>query len=194
MQHLQKTGVGGSALRRSDSHPCKRFKPVSNLSLCFHTLVALTGSTALEQLFSNQPVTHSFRRDGGCTPSRTLPIFSASLSTVPSHESPGTSHQSRITGHGSCLPLSTTVQSTTPSLMYIVPGLSSPLFVRGIARCLGGRHEQNIEDCPHRRRRAGRSSLVAPFLIPVNQFRPTLKKKLLPRSAAKSNSAISAFR
>jgi len=135
---------------------------VSNLfpiyPLCFHTLVALTGSTALEQLFSNQPVTHSFRRDGGCTPSRTLPIFSASLSTVPSHESPGTSHQSRITGHGSCLPLSTTVQSTTPSLMYIVPGLSSPLFVRGIARCLGGRHEQNIEDCPHRRRRAGRSS------------------------------------
>src|SRR5882762_4404998 len=118
--------------------------------LCFHTLAALTGSTALEQLFSNQPVTHSFHRNGGCTPSRTLPIFSASLSTVPSHESP-------VTSHGSCLPLSTTVQSATLSLMYIVPGLSSPLFVRGIARCLGGRHEQNFEDCSHRRRRAGRS-------------------------------------
>src|SRR6266481_3775601 len=35
--------------------------------LCFHTFVALTDSTTLEQLFSNQPVTHSFHRDGGCT-------------------------------------------------------------------------------------------------------------------------------
>src|SRR5882762_7976433 len=69
--------------------------------LCFHALVALIDSTALEQLFSNQPVTHSFRRDGGCTPSRTLPIFSASLSTVPSHEPPVTSHESPVTSHQS---------------------------------------------------------------------------------------------
>src|ERR1700731_1814858 len=37
-----------------------------------------------------------------------------------------TNHQSRVTSHGSH-PLSTTEQSTSPSVMYIVPVLSSPL-------------------------------------------------------------------
>src|SRR5882762_8214701 len=51
--------------------------------LCFHILIALAGSTALEQLFSNQPVTHSFRRDGGCTtPSRPPYLFRLPLSTA----------------------------------------------------------------------------------------------------------------
>src|SRR5258706_15924006 len=55
-------------------------------------------------------------------------------------------------------PLSTTGQTTTPPHAYnhyaILPSRRP-----GIARyrCLGGRHEQNIEDCPRRRRRAGRS-------------------------------------
>ena len=50
--------------------------------------------------------------------------------------------------------------TTTPSSMYIVPVLSSPLCVWRIARsfCVGGRDEQNFEDCPHRRRRVDRSS------------------------------------
>jgi len=103
--------------------------------LCFHTLAALTGSMALEQLFSNQPVTHSFRRDGGCTPLPSSPyLFRLPLSShqsrvtshqsrATSHESPVTSHQSRATAH---IPLSTTGQSTTPSLMYIVPGAILP--------------------------------------------------------------------
>ena len=76
--------------------------------LCFHTLVALTGSTAPEQLFSNQPVTHSFRRDGGVPPSRPLPIFSGSLSRPqrfqrgpqPCRKEP-VFHQSRVTSHQS---------------------------------------------------------------------------------------------
>src|SRR6267143_5164799 len=140
MQHLQKTGGWGLP-------PFDVLTPIpANVSnafpiypLCFHTLVALTGSTALEQLFSNQPVTHSFHRNGGCTPSRPLPIFSGSLSRPQRFDQrpqpcrkEQVFRQSRVTSHGSCLPLSTTVQSTTPSLMYIVPGLSSPLFVRGI--------------------------------------------------------------
>src|ERR1700682_1225254 len=117
MQHLQKTG-GWEAL------PFDVLTPVpANVSnvfpiypLCFHTLVALTGSTALEQLFSNQPVTHSFRRDGGGgTPFPALdrseatitlrtshqPASTLSGSRVTSHESPVTSHQSRVTSHES---------------------------------------------------------------------------------------------
>src|ERR1700694_1522609 len=150
MQHLQKTG-GWGLLR-----PLTFLSPipanVSNVSpiypLCFHTLAALTDSTALEQLFSNQPVTHSFRRDGGVLPPPVLsPSFPApSLDRNVSIEdlSPAARNRSSVSrqsrGHqspvtASCLPLSPTGQSATPSLMYIVPVLFSPLFVRGIARC-----------------------------------------------------------
>src|SRR5882762_302982 len=151
MQHLQKTG--GWGLRPP---PFDILTPIpANVSnvfpiypLCSHTPAALTDSTALEHLFSNQPVTHSFRRDGG------YPLPSSLSFPAPSLDRP----QSRVTSHGPCLPLSTTVQSTTPSLMYIVRVASSRLLVRGIARsfCVGGRHEQNFEDCRHRRRGAGR--------------------------------------
>ena len=75
--------------------------------LCFHTLVALTGSTALEQLFSNQPVTHFFRRDGGYPiPSSPylfrLPLSTATFRSWTSALSQGTglpsvtSHQPRV--------------------------------------------------------------------------------------------------
>src|SRR6202158_1261655 len=104
MQHLQKTG-GWGLLR-----PLTFLTPipanVSNVSpiypLCFHTLAALTGSTALEQLFSNQPVTHSFRRDGGILPP---PVLSLSFPapSLDRNESPVTSHQSRVTSHQSRL-------------------------------------------------------------------------------------------
>ena len=52
-------------------------------------------------------------------------------------------HQSPITSHGSPIPLSPTAQTTTPSRMYIVPVLSSPLCIRGIALSfrVGGYHE-----------------------------------------------------
>jgi|ERR1700687_953689 len=111
MQHLQKTGGWGTP-------PFDALTPIpANVSnvlpiypLCFHILVALTDSTALEQLFSNQPITQSFRRDGGCTPSRPLPIFSGSISRPQRfdrgsqpcrkeqvfRQSPVTSHQSRV--------------------------------------------------------------------------------------------------
>ena len=105
--------------------------------LCFHALAALTGTTALEQLFSNQPVTHSFHRDGGGgTPFPALDRSEATITLRTSHrpcwghEPPVTSHQSRVTSHESPvtahIPLSTTGQSTTPSLMYIVPGAILP--------------------------------------------------------------------
>src|SRR5712664_387374 len=52
-------------------------------------------------------------------------------------------HQSPITSHGLPIPLSPTAQTTTPSRMYIVPVLSSPLCIRGIALSfrVGGYHE-----------------------------------------------------
>src|SRR5258707_4490261 len=37
------------------------------LSSFFSYSYALFGTTAVSQLFSNQPITHSFHRDGGCT-------------------------------------------------------------------------------------------------------------------------------
>ena len=61
--------------------------------LCFHTLVALAGSTALEQLFSNQPVTHSFRRDGDVPLPSSPYLFRLPLDRPQSRV---TSHQSRV--------------------------------------------------------------------------------------------------
>src|ERR1700687_5375897 len=164
MQHLQKTG-GWEALPFDVLTPIPA--NVSNVfpiyPLYFHTLVALTGSTALEQLFSNQPVTHSFRRDGGILPPPVLslsfpaPSLDRNESPVTSHQSRVTSHESPVTSHGSHPPVHNgTVAYTLPHVYC--PLRSSPPFVRGIARCrcLGGRHEQNFEDCSHRRRRAGR--------------------------------------
>src|ERR1700719_505114 len=80
-------------------------------------------------------------------PCRKEPVPSVSQNT--SQESPVTAH----------IPLSTTEQPTPSSVLYIVSVLSSPLCIRGIARsfCVGGRHEQSIEDCLHRRRRVDRS-------------------------------------
>src|ERR1700730_18331232 len=70
--------------------------------------------------------------------------------------SQNTSHESPVTAH---IPLSTTEQPAPPYVMYIVSVLSSPLCVRGIVRsyCVGGRHEQGIKDCLHRRRCVDRS-------------------------------------
>src|SRR6266446_5332411 len=62
------------------------------------------------------------------------------------YRSPVTSHQSRA-----AIPLSQTEQPSAPSRMLIITVLSSPLFVRGVARsrCLGGRHEGQAPHHPH---------------------------------------------
>jgi hypothetical protein len=54
------------------------------------------------------------------------------------HQSPVTSHQSRVP-----TPLSPTGQTATPSSMYILPVLSCPFCIRGTAHSsrLGGHHE-----------------------------------------------------
>src|SRR6267154_2487973 len=68
MQHLQKYGggVSNSPARLSlqaGTHPFP-----CPLSPLFSYPCALSYTTALAQLFSSQSVTHSFHRDGGCTP------------------------------------------------------------------------------------------------------------------------------
>jgi len=105
MQHLQKTGGGAPAFDVLTPIPAKVSNVFPIYPLCFHSLVALADSTALEQLFSNQPITHSFRRDGGVCPPPyrfRLPLSTATIrsrtSALP--QGPGlpsiTSHQSRV--------------------------------------------------------------------------------------------------
>jgi hypothetical protein len=74
--------------------------------LSFHILAVLSYTTAPAQLFSIQPVTHSFPRDGGCTPSHQSPITSHQprpSPTVPVLSSPlcirRIAHSSRLGGH-----------------------------------------------------------------------------------------------
>src|SRR5467141_716598 len=171
--------------------------------LCFHTLVALTGSTALEQLFSNQPVTHSFRRDGGGVPlpsSLSFPTPSLDRNVSVEDLSPAarnrssTSHESPVTGHASpcpqrdsrlhppsCIlspgypPLSSSVG--TPAVLEVVMNktLKIVLIVAGVLVVL---------------------VLVALFLIPVNQFRPTIEEKAsaaLGRKVEVGNLSLSLF-
>src|SRR5882762_3615425 len=152
--------------------------------LCSHTLVAPADSTALEQLFSNQPVTHSFRRDGGCTPpvlSLSFPAPSLDRNVSIEDLSPAArnrssvSHESPVTGLASpcpqqysrlhppsCIlspgypPLSSSVGSPAVSEVVMNKTLKIILIVAGVLVVL---------------------VLVAPFLIPVNQFRPTIEEK-----------------
>src|SRR3981189_2924138 len=68
MQHLQEHGGGVSNFPASLSLQAGTHPFPCPLSPLFSYSCALSYTTALAQLFSSQSVTHSFHRDGGCTP------------------------------------------------------------------------------------------------------------------------------
>src|SRR5882762_8331247 len=96
---------------------------------------------------------------------------------VPRDEGPAS--RSPVTSHGSCLPLSTTGQSATPSPMHIIIMRSSPLFVRGspVTAVLEVVMDKTLKIVLTIVGVLIVLVLVAPFLIPVNQFRPTIEEK-----------------
>ncbi|SRR6266481_3770375 len=165
-----------SARRINATHPVT-FSPyflcVSSLDATLMTSPASVANKRLTVELNPLDATLTKNRGWKLRPVYTLPVPSRSLPAPsrpqrfdqrprPCRKEPvpsiaqNTSRDSPVTAH---IPLSTTEQSTSSSVMYIVPVLSSPLCVRGIARsfCVGGCHEQSIEDCLHRRRRVDRS-------------------------------------
>src|SRR6266849_3588368 len=72
--HTSETPLGGLPISvrpkrgRKEHLSRHRSAPIPYpLSSFFSYSYALFGTTAVSQLFSNQPITHSFHRDGGCT-------------------------------------------------------------------------------------------------------------------------------
>src|SRR5258708_8810150 len=86
MQHLQKP----RGRECSECSTCERstFQPSLNLSLLFSWPYRHTCTTEAAQLFWDQSLTHSFHRDGGCTP------FQSFLFTIPL--SPSSLHPSLV--------------------------------------------------------------------------------------------------
>src|SRR5882762_9122748 len=115
---------------------------------------------------------------------------------VPRDEGPAS--RSPVTSHGSCLPLSTTGQSATPSPMHIIIMRSSPLFVRGspVTAVLEVVMDKTLKIVLTIVGVLIVLVLVAPFLIPVNQFRPTIEEKAsasLGRKVDLGNLSLSLF-
>src|SRR5713226_6847819 len=63
-EYPHRLGTPSSTFGRSD---LQTFRRVSNLSPFFSILSGHSYTTAAHQPFCNQPITHSFHRDGGCT-------------------------------------------------------------------------------------------------------------------------------